>query len=75
MLIKKFGLEDAKISNMATITKLNKDEQDKNVDIKFYRSMIGSVLYLTESRPDIMFSVCVYVLDFNLVLKSLTWLL
>jgi len=58
VLIKKFGLEDAKISNMATITKLDKDEQDKNVDIKFYRSMIGSLLYLTASRPDIMFRVC-----------------
>ena len=43
---------------MATITKLDKDEQGINVDIKFYRSMIGSLLYLTASRPDIMFSVC-----------------
>ena len=43
---------------MATTTKLNKDEQGINVDIKLYRSMIGSLLYLTASRPDIMFSVC-----------------
>ena len=43
---------------MATIAKLDKDEQDINVDIKLYRNMIGSLLYLTTSRPDIMFSVC-----------------
>ena len=62
-LIKKFGLEDAKISKtpMATTTKLDKDKQDKNIDIKLYRSMIGSLYYLTASRPDIMFSVCLCV--------------
>ena len=44
---------------MATATKLDKDnEQGINVDIKLYRSMIGSLLYLTTSRPNIMFSVC-----------------
>ena len=45
---------------MATITKLDKDEQGINVDIKHYGSMIGSLLYLTASRPNIMFSVCLY---------------
>ena len=43
---------------MATTTKLDKDDQGKCVDIKLYRSMIGSLLYLTASRSDIMFSVC-----------------
>ena len=59
-LIKKFGLEGVKTSKtpMATITKLDKDEQGTNIDIKLYRSMIGSLLYLTASRPDIMFCVC-----------------
>ena len=57
---------------MAATTKLDKDEQGKNVDIKLYRSIISSLLHLTASRPNIMFSVCVYVLDFNLILKSLT---
>jgi len=59
-LIKRFGLEDAKLikTPMATITKLNNDEQGINVDIKLYRSMIDSLLYLTASRLDIMFSVC-----------------
>jgi hypothetical protein len=37
---------------------LNLDEGGKSVDQTLYRSMIGSLLYLTISRPDIMFSVC-----------------
>jgi len=43
---------------MATTIKPDKDEQGINVDIKLYRSIIGSLLYLTASRSDIMFSVC-----------------
>ncbi|XP_059638597.1 secreted RxLR effector protein 161-like [Cornus florida] len=43
---------------MSPSLKLNKDEKGKEVDIKKYRGMIGSLLYLTTSRPDIMFSVC-----------------
>ena len=39
-------------------TKLDNDDQDINVDIKFYRIMIGSLLYLMSSRSDIMFSIC-----------------
>jgi hypothetical protein len=37
---------------------LNLDEGGKSVDQTLYRSMIGSLLYLIVSRPDIMFSVC-----------------
>ena len=57
--IKKFGLADAKIGKtpMTAITKLNKDEQGKNIDIKLYHSMIGNLLYLTTSKPNIIFSV------------------
>jgi len=42
-LIKNFGLENTKISKtlMATATKLDKNEQVKNIDIKLYCSMIG----------------------------------
>ena len=63
-LIKKFGLKDAKTSKtlMATTTNLDKDEQGKNVNIKLYRSMIGSLFYLTVSRPDIIFSVCLILI-------------
>ncbi|GJX83064.1 uncharacterized mitochondrial protein-like protein [Tanacetum coccineum] len=35
-----------------------KDENGEEVDVHMYRSMIGSLMYLTSSRPDIMFVVC-----------------
>ena len=58
-LLKKYRLEGCKkISTaMATSTKLDADEVGKIVDQKIYRGMIGSLLYLTTSRPDIQFSV------------------
>ncbi|GJX28702.1 hypothetical protein Tco_0236781 [Tanacetum coccineum] len=37
---------------------LLKDENGEEVDVHMYRSMIGSLMYLTSSRPDIMFAVC-----------------
>ncbi|GJW80991.1 putative ribonuclease H-like domain-containing protein [Tanacetum coccineum] len=37
---------------------LVKDEDGVEVDVHEYRSMIGSLMYLTASRPDIMFAVC-----------------
>ncbi|GJS07291.1 ribonuclease H-like domain-containing protein [Tanacetum coccineum] len=37
---------------------LMKDENAEDVDVHLYRSMIGSLMYLTSSRPDIMFVVC-----------------
>ncbi|GJU21397.1 hypothetical protein Tco_1154739 [Tanacetum coccineum] len=37
---------------------LVKDEEASDVDVHLYRSMIGSLMYVTASRPDIMFSVC-----------------
>ena len=37
---------------------LDKYEHSKSVDVKKYKGMIGSLLYLTASRPDIMFSIC-----------------
>ncbi|GJU21012.1 putative ribonuclease H-like domain-containing protein, partial [Tanacetum coccineum] len=37
---------------------LAKDEEGEDVNVYLYRSMIGSLMYLTSSRPDIMFSVC-----------------
>ena len=42
---------------MSPTYKLSKDEHSKSVDQKLYRRMIGSLLYLTTSRPDILFSV------------------
>ena len=43
---------------MSPITKLDIDKKGKDVNQKLYRCMIGSLIYLTTSRPDIMFSVC-----------------
>ncbi|GKE19639.1 hypothetical protein Tco_1427216 [Tanacetum coccineum] len=43
---------------MSTKIKLTKDDQADSVDSYKYRGMISSLLYLTASRPDIMFSVC-----------------
>ncbi|GJV31995.1 retrovirus-related pol polyprotein from transposon TNT 1-94 [Tanacetum coccineum] len=59
-MLKKFGLEDSKPMKtpMSSDTKLTKDEECESVDSTKYRGMIGSLLYLTASRPDIMFSVC-----------------
>ncbi|GJT26178.1 hypothetical protein Tco_0906453 [Tanacetum coccineum] len=43
---------------MSTKIRLTKDDESDSVDSSKYRGMIGSLLYLTTSRPDIMFSVC-----------------
>nr|GEV74978.1 copia protein [Tanacetum cinerariifolium] len=45
---------------MSSDTKLTKDEECESVDSTKYQGMIDSLLYLTASRPDIMFSVCLY---------------
>ncbi|GJT39928.1 retrovirus-related pol polyprotein from transposon TNT 1-94 [Tanacetum coccineum] len=59
-MLKKFSLEDSKPMKtpMSSDTKLTKDEECESVDSTKYRGMIGSLLYLTASRLDIMFSVC-----------------
>ncbi|GKF69548.1 hypothetical protein Tco_0202605 [Tanacetum coccineum] len=44
---------------METKVALTKDEEAVDVDVHLYRSMIGSIMYLTASRPDIMYAVCV----------------
>ncbi|GJW10433.1 retrovirus-related pol polyprotein from transposon TNT 1-94 [Tanacetum coccineum] len=46
--------------HMETSKSLMKDENAEDVDVHLYRSMIGSLMYLTSSRPDIMFAVCAY---------------
>ncbi|GJW31765.1 hypothetical protein Tco_0051797 [Tanacetum coccineum] len=59
-MLKKFGLEKAKPikTSMSSETELTHDEEDEHIDDTKSRGMIGSLLYLTASRPDIMFSVC-----------------
>ncbi|KAK2385091.1 putative mitochondrial protein [Trifolium repens] len=58
-IIKKFGMDNAthKRTPAPTHLKLTKDEKGISVDQSLYRSMIGSLLYLTASRPDITYAV------------------
>ena len=58
-MLKKFGMEDCKPISTPMITgcKLRKDDESKEVDQKMYRSMIGSLLCVTTSRPDAMQAV------------------
>ncbi|GKE08052.1 putative ribonuclease H-like domain-containing protein [Tanacetum coccineum] len=59
-ILKKFRFTEVKTIStpMETQKPLLKDEDGKEVDVHMYRSMIGSLMYLTSSRPDIMFAVC-----------------
>ncbi|GJX43292.1 uncharacterized mitochondrial protein-like protein [Tanacetum coccineum] len=56
-ILKKFGFTDVKTAStpMETQKPLLKDEDGEEVDVHLYRSMIGSLMYLTSSRPDIMY--------------------
>ena len=53
-------MEEAKTMKtpMSSSIKLDKDEKGKSIDSTMYKGMIGSLLYLTASRLDIMCSVC-----------------
>ncbi|GKC97088.1 putative ribonuclease H-like domain-containing protein [Tanacetum coccineum] len=59
-ILKKFSFTDVKTAStpMKTQKVLFKDKDGEEVDVNLYRSMIGSLMYLTSSRPDIMFAVC-----------------
>ena len=59
-MLKKFGIQEVREIGtfMSPIIKLDKDEKRKDVNQKLYRGMIGSLLYLTASRLDIIFCVC-----------------
>jgi hypothetical protein len=59
-ILRRFGMKDAKPSKtlMGTYRHLDLDKGGKSVDQKAYPSMIGSLLYLCASRPDIILSVC-----------------
>jgi hypothetical protein len=59
-MLKKFDMDKAKPikTPMPTNGHLDLDQGGTDVDQKVYLSMIGSLLYLCASRPDIMISVC-----------------
>jgi hypothetical protein len=58
--VRKFKMEDSKAmaTPMSTTTALDADEEGEHVEQMEYRSMIGSLLYLTAMRLGIQFSVC-----------------
>ncbi|GKE05265.1 retrovirus-related pol polyprotein from transposon TNT 1-94, partial [Tanacetum coccineum] len=64
-ILKKFEFATIKTAStpMEPNKALIKDEEDEEVDVHLYKSMIGSLMYLTASRPDITFAVCACARD------------
>ena len=58
-MLKRFGMDDSKsvTTPMQTNCKLRKDDDSKSTYQMQYRSIIGSLLYVTTSRPDVMQTV------------------
>ncbi|GKE18637.1 putative ribonuclease H-like domain-containing protein [Tanacetum coccineum] len=76
-ILKKFDYATMKTTStpMEPNKVLIKDEEADSVDVHLYRSMIGSLMYLTASRPDKMFVVCACSSDYagaSLDRKSIT---
>ena len=61
-VVKKFGMDDSKpfSTPMSPNTRIDVDDMRTRVDQRLYREIIRSLLYVATSRPDIIFSVCVY---------------
>ncbi|GJZ83905.1 retrotransposon protein, putative, unclassified [Tanacetum coccineum] len=59
-IVKKYGMlsSDSVDTPMVEKSKLDKDLQGKPIDATLYRGMIGSLMYLTSSRPDLIYAVC-----------------
>nr|GEX04812.1 retrovirus-related Pol polyprotein from transposon TNT 1-94 [Tanacetum cinerariifolium] len=62
-ILMKFGFTDVKSASTPIESEkpLLKDPNGEDVDVHIYMSMIGSLMYLTSSRPDIMFAFCTVV--------------
>ncbi|GJX29318.1 putative ribonuclease H-like domain-containing protein, partial [Tanacetum coccineum] len=58
LMHKKFQMSFMASTPIETSKPLLKDAEAEDVDVHLYRSMIGSLMYLTSSSPDIMFAVC-----------------
>nr|GEZ61381.1 retrovirus-related Pol polyprotein from transposon TNT 1-94 [Tanacetum cinerariifolium]GEZ61534.1 retrovirus-related Pol polyprotein from transposon TNT 1-94 [Tanacetum cinerariifolium] len=58
--LKKYGFESCDLVDtpMVEKSKLDKDKKGKPVDLSHYRGMIGSLIYLIASRPDLQFAIC-----------------
>ncbi|KAI3770681.1 hypothetical protein L6452_01822 [Arctium lappa] len=61
-VLSKYKLSDSSAMKtpMTTGSKIYADLEGKSVECKLYRGMIGSLLYLTASRPNIIFATCIY---------------
>ncbi|GKB31274.1 retrovirus-related pol polyprotein from transposon TNT 1-94 [Tanacetum coccineum] len=59
-IVKKYGLltTDSVDTSLVEKSKLDEDLQGKQVDATLYRGMIGSLMYLTSSKPDLIYAVC-----------------
>nr|GFA76518.1 hypothetical protein [Tanacetum cinerariifolium] len=58
--LKKYGFEsyDTVDTPMVEKSKLDKDKEGKAIDPSYYQGMIDTILYLTASRPDLQFAIC-----------------
>ena len=59
-MLKTFQMQDSKPvgTPMVTGCKLSQTDNFENVEHKMYKSMIGSILYVTTTRPDVMHAIC-----------------
>nr|GEX38692.1 hypothetical protein [Tanacetum cinerariifolium] len=77
-ILKKFGLTEGKSASTPIVTEkpLLKDPDGEDVDVHIYRSMIGSLMYLTSSRPNIMFATvgheAAYGMSWKILMKLMT---
>nr|GFA09847.1 retrotransposon protein, putative, unclassified [Tanacetum cinerariifolium] len=58
LLIYGFKSCDPVDTPMVEKSKLDEDKKGKAIDLSYYRGMIGTLLYLTASRPDLQFAIC-----------------
>nr|GEW43619.1 uncharacterized mitochondrial protein AtMg00810-like [Tanacetum cinerariifolium] len=61
-IVKKYGMLSSDYVDIPLVekSKLDEDLQGKPVDATLYRGMIGSLMYLTSTRPDLTYAVCLY---------------
>jgi hypothetical protein len=73
-LMKKFNMSElmSMSTPMSTATTLDPDENGEAIDQREYRNMIGSLMYLTATQPDIQFIVCLCAC-FQASLRSSHW--